>query len=248
VSQALLQHEPEKLGPIKRVPAVELEALIVDQIQKLLNKPTCLIQNLLGDDAASEDKQTAISAVSKAAARLSREGERERLAFARTIISEIVVRGDAVEIRFNRSAFKVELGLMQTPTPQPDQQESKADRCFTISVQTRITRSGRQKRMIIADDNGCHRLINDDMRMAVARAIKWDQEIRTGTSPRQIAKREDLSAGYISRVLPLAFLAPDIVQAIYEGRQPCELKVKALSANLPIEWTEQRRALGFPAR
>jgi site-specific DNA recombinase len=52
----------------------------------------------------------------------------------------------------------------------------------------------------------------------------------------------------ISRVLPLAFLAPDIVQAIYEGRQPSDLKVKALSANLPIEWAEQRRALGFPAR
>jgi len=38
-------------------------------------------------------------------------------------------------------------------------------------------------------------------------------------------------------------MAPDIVQAIYEGRQPCELRVKALSANLPIEWADQRRAL-----
>jgi len=65
---------------------------------------------------------------------------------------------------------------------------------------------------------------------------------------RQIAKRENLSAGYVSRVMPLAFLAPDIVQAIYEGRQAADLKVKALSAHLPIEWTEQRRVLGFPAR
>jgi len=48
--------------------------------------------------------------------------------------------------------------------------------------------------------------------------------------------------------MPLAFLAPDIVQAIYEGHQPADLKVKALSAHLPIEWTEQRRVLGFPAR
>jgi len=46
--------------------------------------------------------------------------------------------------------------------------------------------------MIIADDNGNHRLVNDDMIMAIARAIKWNQEIRTGVSPRQIAKREDL--------------------------------------------------------
>ena len=52
----------------------------------------------------------------------------------------------------------------------------------------------------------------------------------------------------MNRVMPLAFLAPDIVQAIYEGRQPLGLKVKALSANLPLDWVEQRRALGFPAR
>ena len=52
----------------------------------------------------------------------------------------------------------------------------------------------------------------------------------------------------MTRIMPLAFLAPDIVQAIYEGRQPADLKVKALSANLPLEWTEQRRALGFSAR
>lgn len=57
-----------------------------------------------------------------------------------------------------------------------------------------------------------------------------------------------LSKSYITRIMPLAFMAPDIVEAIYEGRQPLGLKVKALSANLPLAWADQRRALGFPAR
>ena len=52
----------------------------------------------------------------------------------------------------------------------------------------------------------------------------------------------------MTRVMPLAFLAPDIVQAIYEGRQPLGLKVKALSVNLPLDWLEQRRTLGFSPR
>ncbi len=67
-------------------------------------------------------------------------------------------------------------------------------------------------------------------------------------SPSKIAARENLSKGYVMRVLPLAFLVPDIVQAIYEGRQPPDLKVKRLCAQLPLDWSEQRRTLGFPAR
>ena len=86
------------------------------------------------------------------------------------------------------------------------------------------------------------------MVMTIARAMKWDQEIRNGISPSKIAKREGLSKSYITRVMPLAFLAPDIVQAIYEGRQPAGLKVKALSVKLPLLWEEQRRVFGFPAR
>jgi len=45
--------------------------------------------------------------------------------------------------------------------------------------------------------------------------------------------------------MPLAFLAPDIIQAIYEGRQPPGLKIKRLCAQLPFDWAEQRRVLGF---
>lgn len=43
------------------------------------------------------------------------------------------------------------------------------------------------------------------------------------------------------RRLPLAWLAPDIVEAILEGRQPRSLTVKRLLAKLPMDWVEQRR-------
>jgi len=69
-----------------------------------------------------------------------------------------------------------------------------------------------------------------------------------GCSTSAVRAAVTLFLSHVTRVLPLVFLAPDIVQAIYEGRQPAALKVKGLSANLPIEWAEQRRVLGFPAR
>jgi hypothetical protein len=49
-------------------------------------------------------------------------------------------------------------------------------------------------------------------------------------------------------VLPLAALAPDITAAIIEGRQPADLTAKRLRdlPDLPLDWAEQRRMLGFP--
>jgi hypothetical protein len=46
-------------------------------------------------------------------------------------------------------------------------------------------------------------------------------------------------------MLRLAYLAPDIVEAISEGRQPRSLTLAKLISPLPLAWDEQRRALGF---
>src|SRR5947208_1185358 len=63
----------------------------------------------------------------------------------------------------------------------------------------------------------------------------------------QLAKGEELNRSYFSRVLRLAYLAPDITLAILEGRQPPGLTFAKLTADadLPLAWPEQRKALGF---
>ena len=61
----------------------------------------------------------------------------------------------------------------------------------------------------------------------------------------EIARRFGLSDAHVRRVVRLAFLAPDIVESIVEGRQPRALTVKLLLPGIPLDWTEQRAALGF---
>ena len=63
----------------------------------------------------------------------------------------------------------------------------------------------------------------------------------------QLAKGEELNRSYFSRVLRLAYLAPDITLAILEGRQPPGLTIARLTtdADLPLAWPAQRKALGF---
>jgi hypothetical protein len=62
-----------------------------------------------------------------------------------------------------------------------------------------------------------------------------------------LAKREGVSPSYFTRLVRLSYLAPDITQAILDGRQPRDLTADKLLAHsrLPLAWHDQRTALGF---
>ena len=60
-----------------------------------------------------------------------------------------------------------------------------------------------------------------------------------------IAQRFGLSDAHVRRLLRFAYLAPDIVEAIVEGRQPRILTVKLLLKGIPLDWADQRAAFGF---
>ena len=62
-----------------------------------------------------------------------------------------------------------------------------------------------------------------------------------------LAKREGVSPSYFTRLVRLSHLAPDITQAILEGRQPRDRTADQLLAHsrLPLVWQEQRTLLGF---
>ena len=82
----------------------------------------------------------------------------------------------------------------------------------------------------------------------VGRASRWMDDITTGRarSLTAIARRENLSLSYVSNTIELVFLAPDLKQAIVEGRQPPGLTVTALTTAipLPMSWAAQRRHFG----
>ena len=72
---------------------------------------------------------------------------------------------------------------------------------------------------------------------------------RTVESITDLAKIEDVQRTYPSRIIPLVFLAPDITEAILEGRQPIDLTLDRLLAAmpLPLTWNDQRTVLGISA-
>jgi len=73
-------------------------------------------------------------------------------------------------------------------------------------------------------------------------------ESEDGLSVRVLAARQNLNHRYINRLLPLAWLAPDVVEAILDGAQLPEVSLNQLTAEFPIEWSEQRRLLACGSR
>ena len=81
---------------------------------------------------------------------------------------------------------------------------------------------------------------------AIARARRWFGDLANGTVPSlaALAEREKLHPRSITQILPLAFLAPDIVKAAIAGRLPRGLGLTRL-ADPPMDWTAQRRQIGI---
>jgi len=64
----------------------------------------------------------------------------------------------------------------------------------------------------------------------------------------EIASRENLGKQYVSQLIRLAFLAPEIVEQIVDGRQPPELTAQTDRVALPLDWGSQKKALGIASR
>jgi hypothetical protein len=84
--------------------------------------------------------------------------------------------------------------------------------------------------------------IDNAMVKAIARAFRWQALLENGTYGclDEIAEAERIGASFVSRIIRLALLAPDIVDAILEGKQPASLTLRDLMGPFPLAWKDQK--------
>ena len=82
---------------------------------------------------------------------------------------------------------------------------------------------------------------------ALVRAHRWRRQIESGKakSITDLAEQEGVTDAYVCRLLPLTCLAPVIVEAILDGRQPKGLRMVEMLGNGPLAWNAQRETWGF---
>jgi hypothetical protein len=77
---------------------------------------------------------------------------------------------------------------------------------------------------------------------ALARGFRWRKLLEAGdfATIEEIAETENINASYVSRVLRMTLLAPEVVEAILAGRQPQGLTMAKAMQPFPWEWRRQR--------
>lgn len=84
----------------------------------------------------------------------------------------------------------------------------------------------------------------------LGKAFYWQKLIDNGTykDASQLARELKLDKGWVCEVLRMNRLAPDIVQAIHDGKQPRHLNLHSMrgrASDVPVDWQEQRQLFGF---
>jgi hypothetical protein len=123
---------------------------------------------------------------------------------------------------------------------------------LTIRIPMRLQRRGGRK--LIMTPEGAARPMRKPRRdetliRAFVRAHRWRRRIESGRakSITDLAGQEGVTDAYVCRLLPLTCLAPDIVEAILDGRQPEGLRLAEMLGNGALAWEEQRTACGLCA-
>jgi hypothetical protein len=123
-----------------------------------------------------------------------------------------------------------------------------------VSVNVPMTFKKRSGRKVIVLPDGTQgnpapkATVDNTMVKAIARAFRWQALLENGTYGclDEIAKAERIGPSFISRIIRIALLAPDIVDAILDGRQPAHLTLKHLMTAFPVEWERQKLLLMRP--
>ena len=123
---------------------------------------------------------------------------------------------------------------------------------LTICIPIRLQRRGGRKLIMTPEGATPPRKPARDETLvkALVRAHRWRRRIESGQakSITDLAEQEGVTDAYVCRLLPLTCLAPEIVEAILDGRQPKGLRLAEMLGNRPLEWRKQRSAWRVPSR
>ena len=222
------QQRADRSQPTWRVPAHELEQMVIDNLRGFLCDGSAIHVAIGMDDGTQIE--TSIQRAITAAASLG-DGV---AANQRAVLQDLVER---IDLHDDRVCIGVRLAALRLT----------CDALHVLSFPVQRMRRGQVVKLIIPGSE--MDLTNRDSRLigliAEALAVRKTVLEQSG-SLLQIADKLGKCRGHLAEMMRISYLAPDIVTAIMEGRQPVPVKRKTLmAAKLSPDWSEQRKQLGF---
>lgn len=236
------QTRPDCEGGVAwRVTATDIDPLIRSRLATLLEDQHSIVAIAKGYDA--ESINMALSSAHAMAAKLQSDAVGESRDIIHQIVCRIDLAEDQVAILLNEDGLRAKLQLPDIPV------EDRASRQVLYCPVVKVRR-GHALRLVLPPpalatppQQRNEKLVRLVAEAYAARRLVLDQP---GQSIAAIAASYGRCRTRLGKLVVLSCLAPDIVTAIVEGRQPTTLSAKMLSGiDLPLHWQEQRAALGF---
>jgi site-specific DNA recombinase len=231
------QRTADSTGRGWRLPAPEIERTVAASACQILSDRTAIAAAAQAIGLADHRLPSLFSAAAAWRERLQSEVE------SAAALNALVDRVDLTDIGV-RVSLKV-----ATPEPVTRPAANVHELIIVRFFPMTIRRRGVEMRLVIEGNRAHAPRADSALLKAVARAHQWSEDLLLGRaqSVTEIAEREGVADRYVRRVIRLAFLAPEIVEAIVVGNQPPELTAEALAEriDLPLLWTGQERAVGI---
>lgn len=211
-----------------RIPAREIEGVVIGKLQELLRQPIEL--------AALAELDVRVHQITEFHTRceaLAASKGTERYRAMLDTVRQVQIGDAAITLTCDAAAFANLLAL-------PRRDEGKAT--FEVSCAARLTRSGRALRLVQHGGRTTQAAPDKSLIRLLVQARRWWGILRAGAiSATELAVREGVTRSYVSRVIRLAFLAPAVTEAILAGRQRAGVTVASLTAERGIaaDWRVQ---------
>ena len=228
-----------------RLPAHRLDAAVLTVIREKLSNSTEIVTLLQALDLPAAELSQALRQSHVVKQQFDNTSHPQPNDLVRRLIK--MVRIDSEFLTVELDTVELATLLLQANCPETVLRLPP----LSCKVPLQIRRRGVETKLIVESDTSSSNQQDPQLIALVARSHRWLDQLINGEarSVRDIASHENMDRSDVSRFLPLAFLSPDIVEAIMEGRQPVELTPERLKriGQLPHSWQRQRHILKFSA-
>jgi hypothetical protein len=252
VSQVVIKNPGEHRSGVRRIPATEIENLVSGRLRLFLASEAELFDQLGFEKDRPALTRPLLIAAKKLSTRWASLGFRDLGILLVSFLRRVIVDDDNIQILLSRMDLRRLLANAGQPVGNGERtrEPGAAADLIQLKVDAKLKRCGGEVHLVIPSG---HNLIpartSSSLLKAVARAHGWYKKVQNGRAlglP-SLARETGLTERYVRKVFACAFLAPDIVEAILDGRQPRDLTFAKLTKHVPLNWVEQREQFGFPA-
>jgi site-specific DNA recombinase len=217
-----------------RLPAERTERAVMVGIRQILSDRGALASTLKACGFAAAELKQAVEAIDS---KVDSSQQVETTEGTSPLIERVELRREGMQLTINLRA------LLRTDRFPAGGRNLRMTRLVPLQMRRR----GIETRLVIPGEEVAVPRTDPALLRALARGYQWFAELATGTavSTKRIAAQEGVSESYVRHLVPLALLAPSIVESICAGRQGVCLSAERLKtqAGVPIEWDAQQRLL-----